>query len=292
MGAAVFIPHFSFCIFYSFSRRERGEQEIVAARRFALFVDTHSARTAIRIMPPMDNPHSRELKILADCQKAIGYRFQKPELLRAALTHTSSANTRGGSNERMEFLGDSVLGLVTCEILYSRFPDYQEGDMTKVKSVVVSRKTCAEFSKQIHLGDYLFLGKGVSTTGELPSNILADVFEALVAAIFLDGGYEIAQGFVADFVKPEVERVAEDAIGNNAKSQLQQLAQKEFGGTPRYLVLDEQGPDHDKCFKISAEIDGHRYPPVWGRNKKEAELRAALNALAEIRGVEVPFPPS
>jgi len=253
-------------------------------------VSSHTGPPAIRTMPPMDHPHSRELKILADCQKAIGYRFQKPELLRAALTHTSGAFTRQGSNERMEFLGDSVLGLVTCEILYSRFPDYQEGDMTKVKSVVVSRKTCAEFSKQVGLGDYLFLGKGVSTSGEIPSNILADVFEALVAAIFLDGGYGIARGFVADFVEPEVDRVAEDAIGNNAKSQLQQLAQKQFGNPPRYLVLDEQGPDHDKCFKISAEISGQRYTPVWGRNKKEAELRAALNALAEIRGDEIPFP--
>ena len=117
--------------------------------------------------------------ILDECQEAIGYQFTRPEFLRAALTHTSGANTRAASNERLEFLGDSVLGLVTCEQLFLRFPDYQEGDLTKVKSVVVSRKTCAAFSQEIGLGDFLFLGKGVSACGEIPSNMLADVFEAV-----------------------------------------------------------------------------------------------------------------
>ena len=186
---------------------------------------------------------SREQTVLDDCQAAIGYSFQKPELLRAALTHTSGANTRQASNERMEFLGDSVLGLVTCEQLYVRFPEYQEGDLTKVKSVVVSRKTCAEFSRRIGMGDFLFLGKGLTGFAEVPPNILADVFEALVAAIFLDGGYDAAKPFVLGFVTPEIERVADDAVSNNAKSRLQQVAQKEFGGTPRYVVLDERSEE-------------------------------------------------
>src|SRR5580765_8499342 len=128
-------------------------------------------------MPPPELTASRELAVLDECQDAIGYRFRRPELLRAALTHTSGANTRAASNERLEFLGDSVLGLVTCEQLFLRFPDYQEGDLTKVKSVVVSRKTCAAFSTALGLGDYLFMGKGVSLYGELPPNMLADVFE-------------------------------------------------------------------------------------------------------------------
>src|SRR5438477_13196950 len=134
--------------------------------------------------------------ILDECQEAIGYQFTRPEFLRAALTHTSGANTRAASNERPEFLGDSVLGLVTCEQLFLRFPDYQEGDLTKVKSVVVSRKTCARFSQERGLGDFLFLGKGVSNYGEIPPNMLADVFESLVAAVFLDGGWEEAKAFV------------------------------------------------------------------------------------------------
>jgi ribonuclease-3 len=240
--------------------------------------------------PPSALTSNREKTILEDCQEAIGYRFTKPELLRAALTHTSGANTRQASNERMEFLGDSVLGLITCEQLYLRFPDYQEGDLTKVKSVVVSRKTCARFSQEIGLGEYLFLGKGINLYTEIPPNILADVFEALVAAIFLDGGWDAAKAFVLQFIEPEVERVAAQAVGSNSKSVLQQVAQREFGETPRYLILDEQGPDHNKCFKVAAEVADHRFPPAWGRNKKEAELKAALNALAAINGEPIPYP--
>jgi ribonuclease III len=183
-----------------------------------------------------------------------------------------------------------VLGLVTCEQLYSRFPDFQEGDLTKVKSVVVSRKTCAQFSRELSLGGYLFLGKGVSTYGEMPPNMLADVFESLVAAIFLDGGWEEAKTFVLRFIQPEVERVADEALSSNSKSHLQHICQREFGGTPRYFLLDEQGPDHDKCFKVAALVADHRFPPAWGRTKKEAELKAALNAIAEIEGEPLPYP--
>lgn len=243
-------------------------------------------------MPPTDTHTSRERSILEDCQDAVGYRFQNPQLLRAALTHTSGANTRLGSNERMEFLGDSVLGLVTCELLYRRFPDYQEGELTKIKSVVVSRKTCAAFSEEVGLGEFLFLGKGMAGVGEIPSNMLADGFESLVAAIFLDGGWDAAREFVLGFVEPEIERVAADAVGNNSKSILQQVAQREYGGTPRYMILDEQGPDHNKCFKIAAEVNDCRYPAAWGKNKKEAELKAAMNALAAIEGNDVPYPTS
>src|SRR5246127_3493336 len=110
---------------------------------------------------PQELTTSHEAEILEECQQTIGYRFRQPELLRSALTHASGANTRLASNERLEFLGDADLGLVTCEQRYLRFPDYQEGDMTKVKSAVVSRRTCARISKQLHLGDYLFLGKGM-----------------------------------------------------------------------------------------------------------------------------------
>jgi ribonuclease-3 len=242
-------------------------------------------------MPPSDAlTGNRERAILEDCQDAIGYRFQKPELLRAALTHTSGANTRAASNERLEFLGDSVLGLVTCEQLFLRFPDYQEGDLTKVKSVVVSRKTCARFSQELGLGDFLFLGKGVRPYGEMPSNMLADVFEALVAGIFLDGGWDAAKAFVLRFIQPEIERVARDAISANAKSQLQTVTQREYGGTPRYFLLDEQGPDHNKCFKVAAQVNDERFPAAWGSTKKEAELKAAMNALAFINGEPLPYP--
>ena len=232
---------------------------------------------------------SRERAILEDCQEAIGYRFTRPELLRAALTHTSGANTRAASNERLEFLGDSVLGLVTCEQLFERFPDYQEGDLTKVKSVVVSRKTCARFSAEVGLGTFLFLGKGVHTYGVIPSNMLADVFESLVAGIFIDGGWEVAKAFILRFIRPEIERCARDAISSNAKSQLQTVTQREYGDTPRYFLLDEQGPDHNKCFKVAAQVGDERFPAAWGNTKKDAELRAAMNALAHIHGDPLPY---
>src|SRR3954468_7396743 len=145
---------------------------------------------------PQDLTITREAEILEECQRTIGYQFRQPEILRAALTHTSGADTRLGSNERLEFLGDAVLGLVTCEQLYLRFPDYQEGDLTKVKSAVVSRRTCARISRLLNLDEYLFMGKGMSYQTTMPANLLADVFESLVGAIYLDGGLEPAKDFI------------------------------------------------------------------------------------------------
>jgi ribonuclease-3 len=232
---------------------------------------------------------NRETEILDECQRAIGYQFRQPELLRASLTHTSGASTRVSSNERLEFLGDAVLGLVTCEQLFQRFPEYQEGDLTKIKSVVVSRRICARISRHLHLGDYLFLGKGMNVHTDVPASLLADVFESVVGAMFLDGGLEPAREFILRHIGPEIDKVAEGAHGGNYKSTLQQLAQRKFGATPQYLMLDEQGPDHSKCFKIAAVIARHRYPAAWGANKKEAEQKAAMNAIAQIEGDPIPY---
>src|SRR5438105_6874942 len=137
---------------------------------------------------PQELTTSVEAGILEECQNSIGYRFRQPELLRAALTHASGANTRLSSNERLEFLGDAVLGLVCVDQLYQRFPELQEGDLTKIKSVVVSRRTCARISKTLNLGDYLFLGRGMHIHTAVPANMLADVYESLVGAMYLDGG--------------------------------------------------------------------------------------------------------
>jgi ribonuclease-3 len=238
---------------------------------------------------PQELTTSHEAEILEECQKAIGYQFRQPELLRAALTHASGANTRLASNERLEFLGDSVLGLVTCEQLYLRFPEYQEGDLTKIKSVVVSRRTCARISKHLNLGDFLFLGKGMNIHAAVPASLLADVYESLVAAIYLDGGLEAASQFIIKHLGPEIDQVVEESHGGNFKSLLQQVAQRELGNTPQYQLLDEKGPDHSKCFKISAVIGRHHYPAAWGRNKKEAEQKAAMNALAKINGEPIPY---
>ncbi len=232
---------------------------------------------------------THEAEILEECQNTIGYRFRHPELLRFALTHTSGADTREASNERLEFLGDAVLGLVTCEQLYMLFPSYQEGDLTKIKSAVVSRQTCTRISRLLNLGDYLFLGKGMNVYSAVPPNLLADVFESLVAAIYLDGGLEAAKTFILKYLDPEIEQVAEEAHAGNYKSLLQQVAQREFNSTPQYHLLDEKGPEHSKCFKIAAFIGRFHYPAAWGRNKKEAEQKAAMNALAQINGEPIPF---
>lgn len=224
------------------------------------------------------------------CEQRIGYTFRDKELLRAALTHASGAQHRLGSNERLEFLGDAILGAVVCEILFHQYPQYLEGDLTKIKSVVVSRSTCAKLSSDLGLDDFLILGKGMTTHPKVPSSLLADVFESLIAAMYLDGGHDAAWVFIEKFVGPEIERAAAGDGGMNYKSNLQQLAQKEFGLTPVYQLLDEKGPDHSKCFKISAQIGRNRYQPAWGRNKKEAEQRAARNALSELGGESVPYP--
>lgn len=238
---------------------------------------------------PQELSTSREAEVLEECQETIGYRFRQTDLLRAALTHTSGADTRLASNERLEFLGDAVLGLVVCEQLFQRFPEYQEGDLTKVKSAVVSRRTCARISKLLNLGDYLFMGKGMHLHAMMPPNLLADVFESLVAAIYLDGGLEPARHFIIKYMGPEIEEVAEGAHAGNFKSHLQQVAQREFNQTPQYQLLDEKGPDHSKCFKVAAVLGRHSYAAAWGRNKKEAEQKAAMNALAQIAGEDIPF---
>jgi ribonuclease-3 len=230
------------------------------------------------------------LALLEDCERRIGYTFCDKSLLRAALTHASGAEHRLASNERLEFLGDAILGAVVCELLYHQYPEYLEGDLTKLKSIVVSRQTCARITEALGMHEFLILGKGMSTHPTVPSSLLADVFESLIAAVYLDGGTQVARDFICRYVGPEIELAAGGELGGNYKSLLQQLAQREHGTTPTYHLLDEKGPDHSKCFKIAAQIGSSRFQPAWGRNKKEAEQRAAQNALSELNSEPPPFP--
>ncbi|HMB08499.1 MAG TPA: putative dsRNA-binding protein, partial [Isosphaeraceae bacterium] len=155
--------------------------------------------------------------------------------------------------------------------------------------VVVSRRTCAKISQRLGFDEFLVLGKGMGTQDETPSSVLADVFESLIGAIYLDGGMEAAKRFILSQIEAEIDAAVEDHGGTNYKSSLQQVAQRRFGETPTYLLLDEKGPDHSKCFKISAQIGPQRYAPAWGRNKKDAEQRAAMNALSQLTGDAIPF---
>jgi ribonuclease-3 len=216
---------------------------------------------------------------LTRCQQDLGYQFKDISLLEAALTHASVASTRLASNERMEFLGDSILGMVVCRYLFDNYPEYLEGELTKIKSSVVSGKTCAEISERIGLTQYLFLGNGISSRSRLPMSVSAAALEALIAAIALDGGFDHACEFILRQIVPDIERAIASEYQQNYKSQLQQHAQKELGVTPLYELLDEKGPDHSKCFEVAVCIAGQRFPSAWGPSKKEAEQKAALNAL-------------
>jgi ribonuclease-3 len=220
--------------------------------------------------------------MLEQAAAVLNYNFNDPSLLTAALTHASSAGHRLQSNERLEFLGDAVLGFVVCEYLYAHFPELLEGDLTKIKSAVVSRRVCAKISRDINLADMLNLGKGMSGRPGLPSSVAAAVLESIIAAIYLDGGIEPARKFILRHMVPYIEEAAASTHQSNFKSVLQQYAQKHLPGNPQYVLLDEKGPDHAKCFEVCVEIDGRRFPSAWANSKKEAEQKAALLALSDL----------
>jgi ribonuclease-3 len=212
----------------------------------------------------------------------LDYAFKNDDLLTEALTHASIADNRLLSNERMEFLGDAVLDLVVCEALYLKFPEYLEGDLTKIKSAVVSRKTCAEVAIETGLVDLLITGKGISSRDSLPSSLAAAVYESIIAALYLDGGFEVVKDYILRTMSPKIDAIASDSHQQNYKAVLQQHAQKSMGATPIYELLDEKGPDHSKCFEVCVIIDGKRFNSAWGPNKKAAEQKAAFNALDEL----------
>lgn len=233
-----------------------------------------------------DNVLAQKLEF---CQTQIGYRFNDLNLLTEALTHASSASHRLASNERLEFLGDAVLGIVVCDWLYREFPEYSEGDLTKIKSTIVSRRTCGGIARQLQLEKCLIVGRGVTRNRSFPRSLVSDVFEAVVAAIYLDGGIEAIGQLIRGWLAEEVHLAVSGQCSGNHKSMLQQYAQRDMGSTPVYRLLSESGPDHSKSFQVVAVIGKRTFAPAWGRNKKEAEQRAAGNALAELENKELPF---
>ena len=227
-----------------------------------------------------------EVDVFASAQRIVGHQFENRDLLRRALTHASIADSRLTSNERLEFLGDAILGTVVCEELYRRFGDWLEGDLTKVKSVVVSRRLCAQVADEVGLTRLLFLGNGIDGQSDLPTSVKAAVFEAVVGAVHLDGGLEAAKRFVLGAVSHHIDAYAASNTHDNYKSVLQQYAQRFLSATPQYETLDEQGPDHSKCFEMCVVIAGERYPSAWGPSKKEAEQEAARRALEEVGALD------
>jgi len=223
------------------------------------------------------NPQLRE-----KAEAILGYTFKNPQILLESLTHASIADNRLNSNERMEFLGDAVLDLIVCEALYLKFPQYLEGDLTKVKSAVVSRRTCAEVSNETGLTDLLIIGKGISNREMMPSSLAAAVYESVVAALYLDGGFDVVKEYVLRTMTPKINDIASNSHQQNYKALLQQHAQQVLGATPMYELMDEKGPDHSKCFEVCVSVDGRRFTSAWGPNKKQAEQKAALLALEEL----------
>jgi len=240
-------------------------------------------------MPLSNLPHEQRALIEA-CESRLEYDFQDPELLLEALTHASNANTRLRSNERLEFLGDSILGFVVCDLLYQRYPDLLEGDLTQIKSAAVSRSTCGKVGNRMGLGQFLLIGKGMNVSQGMPSSLVANAVESIIAAIYLDGGMEPTRKFIVTHFTDGITEIAQGKAELNFKSSLQQYAQKKYGVPPSYHLIEEVGPDHLKRFLICAQVGKVRYSPAWGGNKKRAEQRAAGNALAELEGGTPPFP--
>jgi len=220
--------------------------------------------------------------VIARAQAAVGYTFQDSALLVRALTHSSIAGSRLESNERLEFLGDSILGTVVCGELFQRFDEWMEGELTKLKSVLVSRRICAQIADELGLSDLLILGNGIDNRGNLPTSLRAAVLESVVGAMYLDAGFDRAREFILKVLAPHLEQSAGRQNHDNHKSALQQYVQRWLSTTPRYESLDEQGPDHSKCFEICVVIDGERFPSAWGPSKKEAEQEAARKALERL----------
>jgi len=231
-------------------------------------------------------------EILRQIEQIIGYSFSNRDLLHQAFTHSSAVDNRFLSNERLEFFGDSILAVIICQTLFERFPGYLEGNLTKIKSALVSRRTCGRIAKQLGLQKFLTVGKGMSENRALSGSLAAGLLEAVIAAIYIDGGFEAACSFVLRTFAPLIEQADSEQAQGNFKSLLQQYAQQNFNATPVYLLLDEKGPDHDKCFEAVAVIADRHFPSAWGTNKKEAEQKAAFNALIELGALEGSLPDS
>ncbi len=215
-------------------------------------------------------------------EKVIGYSFKDKELIKTALTHSSYANEnkQRRNNERLEFLGDSVLGFVTAEYLFNEYKSRPEGELTKLRAAVVCEKSLFKFAEKISLGNFIYMGKGEENTGgrNRPS-IVSDAFEAVIAAMYLDGGIEVVKSYILSFISEAVKR---EASFKDNKSLFQELIQKNKGSIISYEEIGESGPDHEKLFRFVVKVNGEIVGTGEGRSKKEAEQAAAGDALEKI----------
>lgn len=222
-----------------------------------------------------------------ELEKKLGYRFTKPELLQRALTHRSYVHAPENeglrANERLEFLGDSVLGMVTSRFLFENFPDKSEGDLTKLKSTLVSEANLSRIAKSISLGRFLNLSEDEEKSGGRERNsIISDAYEAVIGAVFLDGGLAPVQRMIQRQILRRYLEITTDQALHNYKGELLEYLQALGLGLPRYEVLEEKGPDHRKRFTIAVSVKGRKMGQGAGKNKKEAEQKAARMALENV----------
>lgn len=231
------------------------------------------------------NPYAKLKNNLEAIEEKLSYVFENKDFLILSFIHRSFINeyreTQLEHNERLEFLGDSVLGLVVADYLYHRLPAHPEGQLSQLRSRLVDANSCAQYLQKLHLAEHILLGKGETMTeGRNKVSILADVFEALLGAVYLDGGLATTKSFLLCHFEPEFEA----AIGSpprNYKAELQDYSQKQFQKPPVYKVVDETGPDHAKIFHVMVYIDEKEAGLGMGASKKEAEQRAAFDALSK-----------
>ncbi len=223
---------------------------------------------------------------IASIEEKLGYAFEDQSLLILAFTHRSFVNeAKGiveGHNERLEFLGDAVLGLVLSDYLYHRFPEAPEGDLSQMRSRLVDANSCARYLQKLGLEEAIILGKGERLgEGKAKTSIQSDVFEALIAALYLDGGLVIVKSFFLCHFEADIEEVA-GSPARNYKAELQDFSQKKFQKAPEYAVIQETGPDHAKMFHVRVLVNGDAMGVGMGASKKQAEQGAAFAALAKL----------
>jgi ribonuclease-3 len=215
-------------------------------------------------------------------QKQATVRFKNLDLLDLAFQHRSFSNEKTKNrtnNERLEFLGDAVLGMVVASCLYECMVDRQEGDLAKTKSVVVSEDTLSEIALALRINEFLILGKGEEMSGGRGKKaILADALEAVIGALYLDSGYKSAEQFVLGIIEPQIQLVLQNRHHKDYKTLLQEYVQKQYKSVPKYTLLKKTGPDHDRTFWVTVDLRGMVYGPESGKNKKEAEQAAASSA--------------
>ena len=234
----------------------------------------------------VEKSEKTEQEVLGFSEK-IGYNYKNISILKTALTHSSYSNEmkskgiKSECNERLEFLGDSVLSLITSEYIYSKLKDYKEGELTRLRASIVCEDSLFRFADSIGLGDALFLGNGeIVSNGRHRKSILADAFEAVLGSVFLDGGLNAAKKFLFKFIKKPIEDIVSDGEIKDYKSLLQQIIQQNNGEILEYVLISETGPAHEKVFEVHAVLNNNIVGEGTGKSKKAAEQTAAKEALS------------